>query len=139
MKEHYENIQTILKSVAQTGCYFLSLCDVAEDFLADNDLDAKHSFFATLQTALKNEWLLADMTVMCPIDILAYITGFTWEMTKFSGLFPYEQQKKNEYSIICYKWNNMTHFRRRGYDVYKNSVTVRQGFVLKTYIYKAVV
>ena len=42
----------------------------------------------------------------------------------------------NEYTVAKWRFGSKTHFRRRLYDVYNDSVTVRRGSLEAVYVYR---
>ena len=129
MKSRYENIQRMLGKIGDYGCFFLSLLSIAEEYL-----DRRVDLVDTVRIALDRKWTQADYTVLDDCALLSYLTGkkVTKRCESSVGVV-----KLNEYTIA--KWynpaTNYKHFRRRGWDVYDNSVTVRDGYIMCYYVY----
>lgn len=136
-RSRYQGVQTALKGISEYGCYFLSLCSVAEDWLEWScggrvDLiDAVHS----CQGFIDNDWFVHDAS-----GILEALTGASWSM-KILSPYDFSQYKlaENEYTIE--KWYNSrtgyNHFRRRDTDTLESSVTVKEGKLVDIYIFTA--
>lgn len=134
-KSKYENIQTELCNFIPVACFFLSLLSVAEDFQADNGKTPSTDFIDAFRTARKNGWLGIDNMMYNDVKLLEYLTGA--KVTK--RIVKPEQEltvANNEYTITKYKKGFNTHFRRRYFDVYKNSQTVSKGKLDSIYVYK---
>lgn len=135
-RSRYENVQKELMAFIPESCFFLSLLSVAEDF----NMDSKHGFVPSdlvgaFKEARKAGWLGKDNIMYNDIALLQYLTGV--RVTK-RVVKPEEQLDvaPNEYTITKYRKGSMTHFRRRGYDVYDGSQTVSKGKLEAVYVYK---
>ena len=128
MKSRYEGIQNKLYHMNE-GCFFLSLCSIAEEFNG-----RKVDLIDAVNMAFDEKLVTGDYTVLDDCKILSNLTGekVTRREAKTCG-----ELKENEYSIA--KWLNAEktakHFRRRYFDVYTNSKTVRYGTLVCYYIY----
>ena len=128
MKSRYEGIQNKLYYISE-GCFFLSLCSIAEEFNKK-----KVDLIDAVNMAFSEKLVTGDYTVLDDCKILHNLTGkkVTRRVANTCG-----ELKDNEYSIA--KWLNAektaNHFRRRYFDVYTNSKTVRYGTLLCYYIY----
>ena len=93
----------------------------------------KIDFLDAARACQDNGWLDNDFTVRDDCKILKYLTGHkcTKEIVQDPGIV-----KGNEYTVEKWAWDKKTHFRRRGWDVYKNSQTVRNGVRQCYYKYK---
>lgn len=136
-RNKYENVQKELMTFIPESCFFLSLLSVAEDYRADYgkydhvDID----FINAFRTARKNGWLGKDNIMYNDIAFLEWCTG-----RKVTKRIEQKEQTlvvaPNEYTITKYRKGSMTHFRRRGYDVYNDSQTVAKGKLESIYVYK---
>ena len=126
MKSKYEGIQNYIMR-ANESCFFLSLLSVAEEYLG-KELD----FLDMVRICMDKGLLWKDFTVYDDCKILALLTGrkVTKEVVQEVGIV-----KGNQYTIEKWVWGDRTHFRRRGWDVYKNSQTVKNGYRMCTYKY----
>ncbi len=132
MKSRYEGIQNYIMH-ADESCFFLSLLSVAEEerkrrFGAPEEID----FLDAVRACMDKGWLKNDFTVVNDCKILTLLTGrkVTKEVVQDAGIV-----KANQYTIEKWVNGSRTHFRRRGWDVYKNSQTVRNGYRMCTYKY----
>lgn len=126
MRSRYEGIQNYIMH-ADESCFFLSLLSVAEEYLG-KELD----FLDMVRVCMDRGWLKNDFTVVNDCKILSLLTGrkVTKEVVQDVGIV-----KGNQYTIEKWVWGDRTHFRRRGWDVYKNSQTVKYGYRMCTYKY----
>lgn len=112
----------------QEGCFFLSLCSVAEEFNGQ-----KVDLVDAVNKAFEKKWVKADYTVLDDTALLSWLchgAKVTKRVSNVCGVL-----KGNEYSVCKYAWKNKTHFRRRYFDVYEDSKTVRNGQLACYYIY----
>lgn len=125
-RDRYKGVQTFLKD----GCYFLSLCSIAEDVSRKN-VDVIDAINASLQ----NQWAREDGYVMNPCAILQWLTHSKWEL-RVEDKVP-EVVEDNEWTVV--KWYNkstgLTHFRRRDVDTLVNSNTVAKGKIQSCYVF----
>ena len=132
MKSRYEGIQNYIMH-ADESCFFLSLLSVAEEERKRMDWAfPKIDFLDAVRTCIDKGWLGSDYFVNDDIAILRYLTGedVKKEVVQEVGIV-----KGNQYTIEKWVCGNRTHFRRRGWDVYKNSQTVKNGYRMCTYKY----
>lgn len=121
VKERYTGIQDILKTVGSDGCYLLSLCSIAEEYMC-REVD----LIGALKTALKKGWLSDDMTVLDPCAVLAYLCpGTAWTVEKSDAL-P-DTVPDEMYTVAVWENGGYKHFRRRGFDTLWDSNTVKNG------------
>lgn len=118
MKSRYEGIQNYIMH-SNESCFFLSLLSVAEEYLG-KELD----FLDMVRICMDRGWLWKDFTVADDCKVLTLLTGrkVTKEVVQDVGIV-----KANQYTIEKWAWGSKTHFRRRGWDVYKDSQTVKHG------------
>lgn len=132
MKSRYEGIQNKLYHMSE-GCFFLSLCSIAEEYRLEHGM-TKVDLIDAVNMAFSEKLVTGDYTVLDDCEILSRLTGekVTRRKSDTCG-----ELKENEYSIA--KWLNAektaNHFRRRYFDVYTNSRTVRYGTLVCYYIY----
>lgn len=128
MKSRYEGIQNKLWNMRE-GCFFLSLLSIAEEFNGK-----KIDLIDAVNMAFDNKFVTSDYTVKKDCELLSKLTGrkVTKKVTSVCGILD-----DNEYSIVKYlnKEKTTNHFRRRYFDVYVNSMTVKEGTLISYYIY----
>lgn len=128
MRSRYEGLQNRLWGIRE-GCFFLSLLSVAEEFNCK-----KVDFIDAVNMAFEKKWLKDDYTVLNDVALLEWLTGrkVRKEVIVECGIV-----KANQYTIAKYvnREGDRNHFRRRGWDVYENSKTVREGHVMCYYVY----
>jgi len=132
MKSRYEGIQNYIMQ-ASSSCFFLCLLSVAEEENERNDWRRPRiDFLDAVRTCMDKGWLRNDYFVNDDCAILEYLTGekCTKEVVQFVGVV-----KGNQYTIEKWSWNGCTHFKRRAWDVYKDSKTVKYGNRMCTYKY----
>lgn len=131
-KRRYSGIQDILQGLKWSDCcHFLALMSIAEEVI-DEPVD----FLELIRIAKEHRLIDDEFTVLDNCGLLAAMTGKTWVQTEVSTL-P-DVILDNEYTEVIY-YNPRTkfkHFRRRGFDTLKDSVTVREGYILNYRIYK---
>ena len=139
MKSRYEGIQNKLWDIRE-GCFFLSLLSVAEEYRLSHGM-IKVDLIDAVNLAFEQKLVTFDYFVRFDTEILSKLTGqnVTKRKVKTCGSL-----KDNEYSIAKYEKKTVdengkpvtkTHFRRRYFDVYANSATVREGKLVEYYIY----
>lgn len=134
-KSRYEGLQNDLMRFIPESCFFLSLLSVAEDYRADRGQMVKVDFIDAFHTARSKGWLGIDNMMYNDVAFLEHLTGHTVEKRVVKP----EQElfvASNEYTIAKYRKGSITHFRRRGYDVYTGSQTVAKGKMEAVYVYK---
>ena len=134
MNSRWEDSQKILWNI-KTACFFLTLLSVAEDYNIDmGKKDYKVDLLDAAKESLKKGWIQNDYTVLYDVKILSYLTGkkVTKKVVTDCGVL-----KANEYSVMKYldKDKVGNHFRRRYFDVYNGSQTVKYGTIMCYYIY----
>ena len=143
MKSRYEGIQNKLWGIRE-GCFFLTLLSIAEEERERlHKSPVKVDFVDAVNKAFEKNWITSDYTVCDDCAILSWLTGENvTKETKDKCLSVHD----NQYSVMkyCNKVKSETdpkefivvyHFRRRYFDVYLNSRTVREGTVMCYYIY----
>ena len=130
-RSRYENIQSDLMAFIPESCFFLSLLSVAED-VTNKPTD----FIGAYKRAKDEYWLGKDNMMYNDTKLLEWLTGK--KVTKEVHMGPLNGRTiaDNEYTICKYRRGSMTHFCRRGYDVYKDSLTVLKGRLDSIYIYR---
>lgn len=128
MKSRYEGIQNKLWDIRE-GCFFLSLCSIAEEYL-----QRKIDLIDAVNMAFEKNLVSSDYWVKNDCKLLEILTGkkVSKRQSQKCGIL-----EDNEYSIA--KWLNKAgtanHFRRRYFDVYTDSKTVKDGSLVCYYIY----
>lgn len=124
MKSRYEGIQNYIMGAAES-CFFLTLLSIAEE---ENQrrgfVQWEVNFLDAVRKCMDKGLLWKDFTVYDDCKILALLTGrkVTKEVVQDVGIV-----KANQYTVEKWVWGSKTHFRRRGWDVYKDSQTVKNG------------
>lgn len=117
MQQYLQN--TLIKNLADTGCYFLCLCEIAE-----RETSKSVDIIKTAIYSIEHHWIEADFTVLFPEEILHYLTGYRYSVTKSDKI----DTKAN---FVVEKWHNdrtgYSHFRLEDWDSLKDSVTVKEG------------
>ncbi len=127
----YENSQRILWNM-KDACFFLSLLSVAEEVTGK-----KIDLLDAARYCQQKGWCTNDFTIKYDCAILSWLTGkkVSKEVVDRLGIV-----KGNQYTIE--KWlakdGRGNHFRRRYFDVYNGSVTVRDGTLMCYYLYTVV-
>ena len=126
----YNGIQDDLKNIHEYGCHFLTLCSIAEEY-NNSPVDL---IFA-IQTARHNHVIDDEFTVLDNCKLLSLLTGVTWRQRTVKELPPVIGD--NEYTEVVYhnKRTGYKHYRRRSVDTLRNSVTVKEGYILEYRIY----
>ena len=134
MTSRYDGIQNYIMRAGES-CFFLCLLSIAEEererllwrptFIPIDFLDA-------VRHCMEKGWLRNDFFINDDCAILSYLTGekCTKEVVQYVGVV-----KGNQYTIEKWSWNGCTHFKRRAWDVYKDSKTVKNGNKMCTYKY----
>lgn len=133
-RSKYENIQSDLMAFVPEACFFLSLLSVAEDYNTDYNTGTAFGFIGAYREARERGWLGSDNIMYNDVALLEHLTG--------AKVVKYVEEpsavldvKPNEYTIAKYAKGSQTHFRRRGYDVYRDSKTVAKGKLVAIYKY----
>lgn len=132
MKSRYEGIQNYIMH-ANESCFFLSLLSIAEEERERHfKMSVPVDFLEAVRVCRDRGWLADDFSVLYDCRILEYLTGrsCTKEVVQDAGIV-----KANQYTVEKWVWGSKTHFRRRGWDVYKDSQTVKNGYRMCTYKY----
>lgn len=135
-RKKYENAQSDLLSFLPEACFFLSLLSVADDYNEDFGTGKTVDLIGAWREALDRGWLgRADSIMYNDIALLRWLTGA--RVTK-EVLSPTSDVSvaENEYTITKYELAGKNHFRRRGYDVWRDSQTVRNGRLVAVYLYR---
>jgi len=132
MKSRYEGLQNKLWGIRE-GCFFLSLCSIAEEYNLAHGSD-KIDLIDAINIAFKEGLVSDDYWIKDDCKILSLLTG---KKVKKRQSVTCGILDDNEYSIA--KWLNKAgtanHFRRRYFDVYTDSKTVKDGSLVCYYIY----
>lgn len=113
---------TILKSMAEYGCYFLCICELGER-ITGNKVDV-------IDFALHCQnkgYLDFDFTVLNPGRILGMLTKKYYDVTKSK-----EHDDKADYRVLMYHNDKtgLTHFRLDDWDSLTDSITVKEGKII---------
>ena len=117
--------QRYAAAIGGTGCYFLSLVHLAEDFLSLR-LDAIKAY----ESALLAKAIREDCYVLDPARVLALLTGYDWTVEHRPAS---AATAPGELEILRYGLGDAAHFvvgdgrGRVAWDPYGDSKTVREG------------
>ena len=130
-KERYEGIQTVFENAGENACLFLSLLSIAEEYTG-----LPVDFIVAYRKCIDLGFIEKDFFCNDQEKILYTFTGKKWKKTVTKELpnpVPYEM-------FTIEKWYNprtdFTHFKRRGWDTLKSSVTVKEGYIKEYYCYE---
>lgn len=125
----YQGAQNKLERCGATGCLFLSIMSIAEEFSGEH-----YDLLDAIDHFVMKGYMKPDYTCIDQERMLEDLTGHSWKkvvMTTLPSTIP-----DNMYTIAKYKKGlTKTHFRRRGWDVYEGSETVRNGKLVEYYCY----
>lgn len=131
VKERYKGIQTVFEKAGESGCLFLSLLSIAEEYTG-----LPVDFIVAYTKCIELELIREDFYCNDHEKILYEFTGKKWKKTvlkELPGPVP-----ENMFTIE--KWYNprtdFTHFKRRAFDTLESSVTVREGYIKEYYCYE---
>ncbi len=131
MTSRYENSQRLLWNM-KYACFFLSLLSISEEVT-----EKKVDLLDAARYCKEKGWIDDEFTVLYDCKILSWLTGKKVTKTAVDKL---GIVKGNQYTIE--KWlakdGRGNHFRRRYFDVYNGSVTVRDGTLMCYYLYTVV-
>lgn len=129
LKNRYEGIQTVFEKAGESGCLFLSLLSVAEEYTG-----LPVDFIVAYRKCIELGLIDKDFFCNDQEKILYELTGAKWEKTVVKELDPLPE---NMFTVE--KWHNdrtgFTHFRRRSFDTLESSVTVKEGYIKEYYCY----
>lgn len=131
VKEHYEHLQTIFGTANESSCHFLTLCSIAEEATGIWIDVVKAMFLLQSKGLMDSEFYIKDDGC----KVLSLLTnGKKWTRKDVEKLPPI---RDNDYTEAIY-FNPRTqfkHFRRRYFDTLKDSVTVKEGYIIQYRIY----
>lgn len=136
VKDKYTGCQTMFKKANSYACHFLTLLSIAdEENIRLQNKKSGIDFLEARVIAQKMKWMDKDFTVTVEgsLKLLEFYTDRKWSRREVKTL-P-EIIKDNEYTEAIYKNGETRHYRRRAFDTLTASVTVRDGYVEKYYIY----
>lgn len=125
----YEGIQTMMKEIGKSGCFFFCLLSIAEE-AGEKKID----LIDTVKLALERRIIRDDYYVEDSIALLNLLTEKKWHRRIVKELPNIIEE--NEYTVV--KLINPYggyHFKRRGFDTLINSVSTQQNNVKEYYIY----
>lgn len=130
ISDRWQGFQSLCLNLHKDGCHFLTLITIAEEYL-QHPVD----LVGIIRTAQSKGWIRDDFYVTNDgTVILNYLTGKIWKRKTVTSL---PVIKDNDYTEVVY-YNPNTgfhHFRRRYVDTLSGSITVRDGYIEKYYIY----
>lgn len=128
----YSGMQDDFLLLGNYGCHFLVLCSIAEEF-NNEQVDV----LTALQLA-RNTHLIDDTCfVLDNCKLLEKLTHKKWTMRTVRALPVVIAD--NEYTELVFhnKRTGCKHYRRRAVDTLRNSLTVKEGYILEYRIYTA--
>ena len=129
-KERYNGIQTVFEKAGESGCLFLSLLSIAEEYTG-----LPVDFIVAYRKCIEKGLIKKDFFCNDQEKILYEFTGKKWKKIVLKEL-P-SSVPENMYTIE--KWHNdrtgFTHFKRRSFDTLECSITVKEGKILEYYCY----
>ena len=130
VKNRYNEIQSILGKCYEYGCHFLSLLSIIEE-VNNEPVDLNEA----IKVCQSKGFMDSNFFVKTGDELLEYFTGKKWTR-KIVETLP-SNIKDNEYTEVIYfnPKTNKFHYRRRGWDTLIDSKTVKDGYVLKYYIW----
>lgn len=132
VRERYTGIQTVMKNAGESGCLFLSLLSIAEEYTG-----LSVDFMVAYRKCIELGLIEKDFFCNDQEKILYEFTGMKWKKTVLKEL-PDHPVPENMFTVE--KWYNertgFTHFKRRGFDTLESSVTVKEGFIREYYCYE---
>lgn len=129
-KQRYTEIQFLLGKCGESGCHFLSLLSIIEE-VNNEPVD----LIEAIKVCLSKNYIDENFFVKDGDGLLEYFTGKKWTR-KIVETLP-SKIKDNEYTEVIYfnPRTNKFHYRRRGFDTLKSSITIKEGYILKYYIW----
>lgn len=130
VKERYNGIQTVFEKAGESGCLFLSLISIAEEYTG-----LPVDFIVAYRKCIELGLIEKDFYCLDQSKILETFTGSKWKKTILKEL----PNPVPESMYTVEKWFNkrtgFTHFKRRGFDTLESSVTVKEGYIKEYYCY----
>ena len=130
MKSRYEDSQRLLWNM-QYACFFLTLLSIAEEILK-REVDLIDS----TRHCREQGWIDDEFTVKDDCKILSWLVGQKVRKDTFKSL---DGINVGDDQYTLEKWiskdGKSNHFKRRYFDVYNNSRTVREGRFVCYYMY----
>lgn len=127
-KARYTDIQTVMKKCGESGCLFLCLLSICEEVLG-LELD----FITSYHLCFNKGLIDSDFYCKDSLEILHTLTGKNW-IREVKTFLP-NHIPDEMYTVEVWKYKDTSHFRRRGYDVIRNSQTVAKGKLVYYYCY----
>lgn len=133
----YEGLQSRLKIIGEEGCHFLSLCYIANSYLA------RHGFSGididdTYTRAISLGVMKSDCYVTDGERFLNAFTGAQWKREVLTK----KPADSLEFRYIEEVWYNkrtgFRHYKMSTHDTLSSSVTVKEGVIEKWYVWRAV-
>lgn len=131
VKEHYQNLQSIFDTAHHNSCHFLTLCSIAEEATGVWVDVVRAMYLLQSKGLMDEEFYIKDDGC----KVLSLLTnGRKWTRRDVETL---GQINDNDYTEA--EWFNprtkFTHFRRRYFDTLRDSVTVKEGHIVRYRIY----
>lgn len=129
----YTHIQNLLLNIGKSGCLFLCLTFIAENFLKKSV-----DFVSLARVAYRKGWLTEDFYIKDSLAILKEATGREWRRKIIKN--ESDESTAEPYALIE-KWvqpNGITHFTPAVCNIYKDSVTMKVGYLMEYYAYELV-
>ena len=128
MTSRYENSQRILWNM-KYACFFLCLLSIAEEVSGE-----KIDLLDAARHCKEKGWMDDEFTILYDCKILSWLTGKKVSKTAVDHL---GIVRNNQYTLEKWLSNDgkSNHFRRRYFDVYNGSQTVKNGTRMCYYVY----
>lgn len=130
LKYRWENIQSQMAETLKESCLFFCICIIAEQFL-----NQKIDFVSIFMKSIRMGWLKKDGTVNDSLAVLQELTGKRWRRE----LLAPDSEFITDYLYFSIQiWGNKNgknHFRLKDFDIWKDSQTVKYGFLKGIYYY----
>lgn len=129
-KQRYMGIQDTLGVMNKNACLFLCILSIAEDYTKE-PIDLLFAYNAFVMS----KYMTLDCYMRDSESALELLTGVQWKREKMKQL---PDPVPNEmYTIEHWINGKYEHFKRRGFDTLKNSLTVQRGELVEYYCYIA--
>ena len=130
VKNRYNEIQSILGKCSEYGCHFLSLLSIIEE-VNNEPVD----LIEAIKVCQSKGFMDSNFFVKAGDELLEYFTGKKW-IRKTVETLPKKIEDNWYTEVIFYNpKTELYHYRRRGWDTLIDSKTVKEGYVLKYYIW----
>lgn len=130
VKNRYNEIQSILGKCYEYGCHFLSLLSIIEE-VNNEPVD----LIEAIKICQSKGFIDSEFFVKAGDELLEYFTGKKWTRKTVETLPKKIEDNWYTEAIYFNPRTNLYHYRRRGWDTLIDSKTVKEGYVIKYYIW----